>query len=134
VADLDLTVDACAGAAPCPLTARLIVPPAHPVLAGHFPGAPLVPGVLLLDAVRLAWERASGRGAAMVGVDDARWLAPVAPGVAVTLHAQVHAAAAGELTVDGEWRAAAGRVATFTVRLAERGGGGAAAAGGPGRS
>jgi 3-hydroxyacyl-[acyl-carrier-protein] dehydratase len=119
MADLELTVDAQGLAPPCTLAARLVVPASHPVLAGHFPGAPLVPGVLLLDAVRLAWERASGRAAALVAVDHARWLAPVAPGVALALRADV--AAAGEhLAVAGEWLAAAHRVATFTLRLVER--------------
>ncbi len=32
-------------------TGRFAVPPDHPSLPGHFPGRPVVPGVVLLDAV-----------------------------------------------------------------------------------
>ena len=35
-------------------TATLRVPAAHPCLPGHFPGQPVVPGVLLLDALAVA--------------------------------------------------------------------------------
>ena len=30
---------------------RLSIPSSHPALPGHFPGEPIVPGVVLLDAV-----------------------------------------------------------------------------------
>lgn len=33
------------------ITAHITVPHDHPSLAGHFPGRPIVPGVVLLDAV-----------------------------------------------------------------------------------
>lgn len=33
------------------------IPPDHPALPGHFPGRPIVPGVLLLDAVLQAAAR-----------------------------------------------------------------------------
>ena len=36
------------------------IPAAHPALPGHFPGQPLVPGVVLLDRVVAAIERALG--------------------------------------------------------------------------
>lgn len=39
-------------------TARLRVPEDHPALPGHFPGRPIVPGVLLLDAVLQALQDA----------------------------------------------------------------------------
>jgi 3-hydroxymyristoyl/3-hydroxydecanoyl-(acyl carrier protein) dehydratase len=115
-ADLELSAAAGAGGE---LHARLVVPAGHPLLAGHFPGAPLVPGVLLLDAARRAWERATGCRAALAGIEEARWFVPVAPGTEVRLRARVEGRANGVVTLVGEWAGGAGRVATFTLRLAE---------------
>lgn len=40
------------------------VPADHPSLPGHFPGNPVVPGVLLLDHVLHALEQSTGRSVA----------------------------------------------------------------------
>jgi 3-hydroxyacyl-[acyl-carrier-protein] dehydratase len=44
------------------------IPADHPSLAGHFPGAPVVPGVIVLDYVlsQLAWPRGVPRRLAWV--------------------------------------------------------------------
>ena len=39
----------------------LNIPPDHPAFAGHFPGRPIVPGVLLLDHALLLAEQRMGR-------------------------------------------------------------------------
>jgi 3-hydroxyacyl-[acyl-carrier-protein] dehydratase len=39
---------------------EFVIDPGHPCLAGHFPGRPLVPGVVVLDRVADAIERAHG--------------------------------------------------------------------------
>jgi 3-hydroxymyristoyl/3-hydroxydecanoyl-(acyl carrier protein) dehydratase len=39
---------------------QFIIPADHPSLPGHFPGRPIVPGVLLLDRVIEAIEAANG--------------------------------------------------------------------------
>ena len=63
-----------------PAPARFTVPAGHPSLPGHFPGRPIVPGVLLLDAVL----RAAGL-AAPIRLVRAKFAAPVAPGEEVSV-------------------------------------------------
>jgi 3-hydroxymyristoyl/3-hydroxydecanoyl-(acyl carrier protein) dehydratase len=41
----------------------VLVPAQHPAFAGHFPGAPLLPGVVLLDEMLRVVEEARGGGA-----------------------------------------------------------------------
>lgn len=50
----------------------------HPSLPGHFPGRPVVPGVLLLDRVAAALERWQGRAPA--GLPQVKFLQPLLPG------------------------------------------------------
>ncbi|MEY2116998.1 hydroxymyristoyl-ACP dehydratase [Rhodanobacter sp. FW106-PBR-R2A-1-13] len=49
----------------------------HPALPGHFPGAPLVPGVLLLEQVALALR--AWRGQRLGRVLEAKFAAPLRP-------------------------------------------------------
>lgn len=49
----------------------------HPALAGHFPGRPVVPGVVLLERVATAFKAWRG---VRVGKLDAKFMKPLAPG------------------------------------------------------
>jgi 3-hydroxymyristoyl/3-hydroxydecanoyl-(acyl carrier protein) dehydratase len=49
----------------------------HPALPGHFPGNPIVPGVVLLDRVAAALERTGTR---LVRIGVVKFLAPLRPG------------------------------------------------------
>lgn len=51
----------------------------HPCLPGHFPGQPVVPGVLLLDTVIAAIEQ-QWPGARVAGLPSAKFLRPALPG------------------------------------------------------
>ncbi len=58
---------------------RLRFPAAHPAFAGHFPGAPMVPGALLLAAAL----DALGLARAGLEIASAKFLHPVPPGAEV---------------------------------------------------
>ncbi|SFB73049.1 FabA-like domain-containing protein [Polaromonas sp. OV174] len=69
----------------------LLIAPDHPAFAGHFPGAPILPGVLLLDAAihavlqaLRADTAASGQDMPLVNqisqVSSVKFLSPVGPG------------------------------------------------------
>ena len=51
----------------------------HPCLAGHFPGRPLVPGVVVLDHVLAAIEAAHGPFAAL-RLPQVKFVQPLLPG------------------------------------------------------
>jgi 3-hydroxyacyl-[acyl-carrier-protein] dehydratase len=63
-------------------TVSLTIDPAHPSLAGHFPGDPIVPGAILLDYAIAHVEGAFGRK--VVGILAAKFLVPVRPQQTVT--------------------------------------------------
>ena len=91
------------------LESTLVFTPDHPAFAGHFPGAPIVPGVLLLDAALHALATESGR--AVTEIASAKFLHPVAPGELLGLSCQLNPAGRGRFEiVSGAQRAATGQV------------------------
>jgi 3-hydroxymyristoyl/3-hydroxydecanoyl-(acyl carrier protein) dehydratase len=56
----------------------------HPSLPGHFPGNPIVPGVVILDEV-VAALRAALPGLRVAGMAQVKFLAPLRPGESVRL-------------------------------------------------
>lgn len=79
------------------------IPADHPCLPGHFPGRPVVPGVVLLDLVIEAASRAL-LGQRVVGLPAVKFLRPVRPeqDVGIHLHAPVADRAGVSCTVDGQ--------------------------------
>lgn len=59
------------------------IAPDHPVFAGHFPGAPVVPGVLLLAMVLDAAAEWLGGAVHPVRLRQAKFPAPWLPGMQV---------------------------------------------------
>ena len=55
------------------------IPAEHPALAGHFPGNPLVPGVLLLEQVQRAIEAEAGPLPAL-RLPQVKFVQPLRPG------------------------------------------------------
>jgi 3-hydroxyacyl-[acyl-carrier-protein] dehydratase len=74
-----------------------------PVFAGHFPGAPIVPGVLLLEAVIDSANALIDDGQAFCGVERVKFLRPLGPDE--------------EFAV--ELRVSAGPLVAFTCRAGE---------------
>ncbi|WP_024891703.1 dehydratase [Luteimonas huabeiensis] len=71
------------------------IPHDHPSLPGHFPGRPVVPGVVVLERVLAAVEAEAGPLRAL-RLPQVKFLQPLLPGQA----AEVALEAAG----DGRWR------------------------------
>ena len=59
------------------------MPAQHPSFEGHFPGAPLLPGVVLLDEMLQAVD--TGTGSRGWSIATAKFLHPVRPGETLTL-------------------------------------------------
>lgn len=57
----------------------------HPAFAGHFPGTPIVPGVVLLDEALHAIAAARGLSLRGCLLNNVKFLHPVTPGVSVSV-------------------------------------------------
>lgn len=60
-------------------TASVCIPGSHPSLAGHFPGRPVVPAVMLLDCVLSEAERWLGAAVSATSLANAKFTAPLLP-------------------------------------------------------
>jgi 3-hydroxyacyl-[acyl-carrier-protein] dehydratase len=105
-----------------PMLTTLVIAPDHPAFAGHFPGAPIVPGVVLLDAAVHAICAALPSldpGAAEAGVkptwqiSSAKFLSPVGPGETLTISCPASASGSTRFDISSGSR----KVATGTLVL-----------------
>lgn len=86
-----------------------VIPADHPAFAGHFPGRPIVPGVVLLDRALLFTETLLGRPATAWQIGQAKFFNPVGPGEALAYRLQDTAGAAIAFSIRaGEREVAAG--------------------------
>lgn len=92
-------------------SADLVFPTDHPTAAGHFPGNPILPGALLLDAIVLTVSR--GASAPSLAIQSAKFLRPVRPGDRLRVewekkgadtHFSCILAASGDIAVSGVLR------------------------------
>jgi len=60
----------------------------HPALAGHFPGVPILPGVLLLDETLRALEQQESLALTQWRIGRAKFLKPVRPGETLVVEHQ----------------------------------------------
>ena len=81
------------------------VPPDHPAFAGHFPGRPIVPGVVLLDQALLFAAQMPGRAAGGGWqVAQAKFFVPVGPSQVLRFALQTTPRGAIAFSVTGEGR------------------------------
>ncbi len=71
-------------AAPRPDPVEFTVTPEHPSLPGHFPGRPIVPGVVILDHVLAAIEARDGV-LGPVRLPQVKFVQPLLPGEAARI-------------------------------------------------
>jgi len=86
----------------------------HPAFPGHFPGRPIVPGVVLLDEAARALEAALGLGGTCWTLGNAKFLAPVHPGTPLHLRWQPPSTAGGSIAFTVEHAGAAVASGTLT--------------------
>ena len=70
------------------------IPDDHPAFAGHFPGMPIVPGVLLLDEAIHAIAVASGQVEQNRQIGSVKFLSPLGPGSNVVIEHEVQTSGA----------------------------------------
>ena len=68
-----------------PVTTALAVPRDHPAYDGHFPGHPILPGVVILAEALATIAASTGTSVDAWSVSNAKFLEPVTPGTPLTL-------------------------------------------------
>lgn len=91
----------------------LAIPADHPAYAGHFPGQPILPGVVLLDAALHALAGVLGAHALTGQIKSAKFLSPVSPGEPLTLHYTASAAGGFRFDIRCDTRTVASGAVAF---------------------
>jgi 3-hydroxymyristoyl/3-hydroxydecanoyl-(acyl carrier protein) dehydratase len=99
------------------LSLPLSVAADHPAYAGHFPGQPILPGVVLLDEALQALALRQGLDAAVGQIKSAKFPSPVKPGEALRLHYAATAAGAFRFEVMAGQRVVASGVFAFAATV-----------------
>jgi len=85
------------------------VPAHHPALAGHFPGMPIVPGVVLLDEAMYVILEAQNKPLQGWKIGSAKFLSPLGPGASVVIEYETQESGAIHFHIlEGDRRIATG--------------------------
>jgi len=101
-----------------PYDFTISVPADHPSFAGHFPGHPILPGVVLLAEVLAGVERGLGISMDDVLIRVAKFHAPVAPGACLAVRLEQGSAITFTVTC-GDTRVASGTIAPVAASTTE---------------
>lgn len=94
--------------------------PDFPGFGGHFPGAPILPAVVQIQAVVALASETAGEPLRLAAVESAKFLSPVRPGETVV--ASVRRCESGGAALHDATVAAGGRAASsFLLRLVPEG-------------
>jgi 3-hydroxymyristoyl/3-hydroxydecanoyl-(acyl carrier protein) dehydratase len=96
-------------------TVTLAIPPQHPAFAGHFPGAPIVPGALLLDETVRALGGATATASLHCEIAAAKFLSVVRPGEVLSLEHEHRADGSVHFIIRAHDRAVASGRLTWVV-------------------
>jgi 3-hydroxymyristoyl/3-hydroxydecanoyl-(acyl carrier protein) dehydratase len=87
----------------------------HPSLKGHFPGNPVVPGVVILGAVVDALRKETGPDVKVVGASTLKFLSPLRPDETMVISLDTECSGEVAFTCTSAGRAiAAGRLVYHT--------------------
>ena len=62
------------------MTHSICIDSEHPSLPGHFPGQPIIPGVVLLSEVIDCYRQTSGKDDRLIGIPMVKFKKPLLPG------------------------------------------------------
>jgi len=96
-------------------TLHLTVAAGHPAYAGHFPGRPILPGVVLLDEVLVALAAEQGNPAPCCEIKSAKFLSPVLPGESLRLEYSSTAAGVFRFELKAAERVVASGIVAFSA-------------------
>ncbi|GLC93436.1 AMP-ligase [Cupriavidus sp. TA19] len=112
-----LVAQLCGARDGAPALPAFVIDAAHPAMAGHFPGNPIVPGVVLLDHALLALGSALGRPLVPTQAGTIKFLSPVRPGERVEIEHDTEPATDGSERLRLTLRSAGREVASGTLQL-----------------
>jgi len=94
-------------------------PPAFTGFQGHFPGDPILPGVCLLQSLRIGLEQAWQMPLRLAEVVNAKFIMPARPGEKLLYTVRESARADGVISTKTKVTCNGERVAEFSVKLEE---------------